>query len=73
MLNYKLYDIINLVVLVMYMKKDKKNIDEYIKIAKGYVDIHLLVAIILFLILIYVSYKCDSYYFYLLNCFNSLD
>jgi len=45
------------------MKKDKKNIDEYIKIAKGDVDIHLLVAIILFLILIYVSYKCDSYYF----------
>lgn len=53
----------------MYMKKDKKSIDEYIKIAKGDVDIHLLVAIILFLILIYVSYKCDSYYFLFIELF----
>jgi len=69
MLNYKLYDIIDLVVLVMYMKKDKKSIDEYIKIAKGDVDIHLFVAIILFLILIYVSYKCDCYYFLFIELF----
>jgi len=53
----------------MYMKSDKKSIDEYIKIAKGDVDIHLLVAIILFLILIYICYKFDSYYFLLIEMF----
>lgn len=51
------------------MKNEQKSIDEYIKIARGDVDIHLLVAIVLFLILLYISYKNNFYYFLFVEMF----
>ena len=51
------------------MKTEQKSIDEYIKIARGDVDMHLLVAIVLFLILLYISYKNNFYYFLFVEMF----
>jgi hypothetical protein len=45
------------------MKKKKKlSIDEYIEISKGDIYVYIIITIILFLILLYISYKKDSYY-----------
>lgn len=54
------------------MKKKKKNvltIDEYIDIGKSDIFVYIFIGIIFFFILLYISYKYNSYYFLLFDLY----